>query len=201
MPRLIAVRFRYHCQGRNLDNNMTWEEVDPPAPAITAQTWATEFMTAFRPLVRALQSESTGYDYMDVRDLRDPTWFWRLDMSGLTPANGVLTSDPLPYFVALTWTFNRTTLEGGYGHFRLRGLAEELQSAGVFNATFNTARNALADFLVGTFTDTFGGDYQLRIVERNRVPADPNLPFQSWTYIARPLAGSAFVGVTHKVQN
>lgn len=201
MPRLIAVRFRYHMQGRNLDNNLTFEEVDPPTTPINVQQWTEDFADSFLPVVSALQCWPCTYGYLDVKDLRDPTWFYRLDLSSYTPNGGSVESEGMPYYVAFHWTLNRSTLAGGFGHFRLRGMGEVMQINGVRAIAFQEEIQAVTDWLGATFTDSASGDYLIRILERTRVPSNPSLPFESWTYTPRPVAGIVYTGITHKVQN
>ena len=200
MARLILVRFRQHTQGKNLDNNMTWEEVDPPATPITPSQWCDDFWDAFGPLVYKLQAESVIYDYLDVRDVNDPTWFYRKSLAADTINRGFNGGQALPYFNAVTFTFNRTSLDGGYGHMRVRTYTEDMQNAGVPSTQLIDDATDFMDFLTQQFTDSEGGDYMMRILERTRVPSNKALPFDHWEYTPRAIGGPVFVGLTHKVQ-
>jgi hypothetical protein len=201
MPRLILTRIRTNYLGRHIDNNMTWEESDPPTTPIDPVVWCQNFWEKFGPLHANLQSAAALYQYLDVRDANDPTWFYRYDLTLDAVSQGTHEGDALPYFVGITFGLNRSTLLGGNSRFCLRCLPEVAQTSGVISTGFAAGVDAFREGLSDTFTDDNGGDYLLRIVQRVRSPEDPSLPFAYYAYIPRPIAGVTIVGVSHKVQN
>lgn len=198
---LWKIRFRQTLQGHNLDNNLAYITRTAGSDTDPAAALAAAWYALFSVAMTALQSTAVDYQYVDAVNLNDATEYYRLDVTGETLNGGGLGTDPLAYWNAIGYSKRPRSRLFGVGKFRVRGITEFFAQGLNIDSALNDAMEDMRDTL-GMNVETLGGAvYEPVVLRQERVPENPALPFEEFTYTYTTLAGVTLLGMTHKVKN
>lgn len=169
-------------QGQLCQNKYNFATLEAGASAITAQALCLGFADGWFPVINDVLTQSTVGQSVYARNLYDPTDFFE-DTANV--ANGAVSSDALPSFVAWSFRSNRGRTDMRRGYKRFPGVPETFVSAGVATAGALVELGqiaALMDDPLVLFDEGSPVSLLLAILGREKYLPNPTEEPDNWQY-------------------